>query len=105
MPSGGPGGTGPGATEVKHDGFVGVTTDGEVVEDLYAIHSTGVSTDAVVKAAQAFLDGPSAEERRAAVSDAADDDEWLARSDVDGHQREGVRCARPSGGRRSVHRL
>ncbi|MFE9623774.1 hypothetical protein [Streptomyces sp. NPDC006527] len=56
MPSGGPGGMGPGASEVKYADFVGVTTDGKVVEDLYSVHSTGVSTDAVVKAAQAFLD-------------------------------------------------
>ncbi|MFJ4829477.1 hypothetical protein ACIP79_06060 [Streptomyces sp. NPDC088747] len=63
MPSGGPGGgggMGPGASEVRYADFTGVTTDGKIVEDLYSVHSTDVSTDATVKAAQAFLDGPRA---------------------------------------------
>ncbi|NUO43211.1 MAG: hypothetical protein HOV82_14360, partial [Streptomyces sp.] len=68
MPSGGPGGgggggMGPGASQVKYADVVGVTTDGKVVDDLYTIHSTDVSTDGLVKAAQAFLDGLSAKER------------------------------------------
>src|SRR5262245_45667286 len=51
MPSGGPGGggggaggggMGPGAGAVKYADFVGVTTDGKVVDDLYSIHSTDV---------------------------------------------------------------
>ncbi|MFD5280606.1 hypothetical protein [Streptomyces rubrogriseus] len=86
-PSGGPGGgggMGPGATAVKYADFKGVTTGGTVVDDLFSIHSTGVSTDAVVKAAQAFLDGLGAKVRRASVFD-VDDDEWLAWSNVDGY--------------------
>ncbi|MGP2439832.1 DUF3500 domain-containing protein [Streptomyces sp. JW3] len=94
MPSGGPGGAGggmgPGATEVKYADFVGVTTDGKVVDDLYSIHSTDVSTDKVVQAAQKFLDGLTAKERKASVFD-VDDDEWLAWSNVDGYEREGAR--------------
>jgi hypothetical protein len=90
MPSGGPGGMGPGQSEVKYADFKGLTTDGTVVDDLYSIHSTGVSTDAVVKAAQAFLDGLSAKERRACTFD-VDDDEWLAWSNVDGYERKGAR--------------
>ncbi|MEU9272591.1 DUF3500 domain-containing protein [Streptomyces sp. NPDC048251] len=94
MPSGGPGGgaggMGPGASEVKYADFVGVTTDGKVADDLYSIHATDVSTDKVVKAAQAFLDGLSTKERKASVFE-VDDDEWLAWSNVDGYQREGAR--------------
>ncbi|MEU9309817.1 DUF3500 domain-containing protein [Streptomyces sp. NPDC048256] len=94
MPSGGPGGgaggMGPGASEVKYADFVGVTTDGKVADDLYSIHATDVSTDKVVKAAQAFLDGLTTKERKASVFE-VDDDEWLAWSNVDGYQREGVR--------------
>ncbi|QJT06617.1 DUF3500 domain-containing protein [Streptomyces asoensis] len=94
MPSGGPGGgaggMGPGASEVKYADFVGVTTDGKVTDDLYSIHATDVSTDKVVKAAQAFLDGLTAKERKASVFE-VDDDEWLAWSNVDGYQREGAR--------------
>ncbi|MER5753377.1 DUF3500 domain-containing protein [Streptomyces sp. NPDC002088] len=89
-PGGGAGGMGPGASEVKYADFVGVTTDGKVADDLYAIHSTDVSTDAVVKAAQAFLDGLSAKERKSCTFD-VDDDEWLAWSNVDGYARKGVR--------------
>lgn len=94
MPSGGPGGgaggMGPGASEVKYADFVGVTTDGKVADGLYSIHATDVSTDKVVKAAQAFLDGLTAKERKASVFE-VDDDEWLAWSNVDGYQREGAR--------------
>ncbi|MFJ9025345.1 DUF3500 domain-containing protein [Streptomyces sp. NPDC102259] len=94
MPSGGPGGgaggMGPGASEVKYADFVGVTTDGKVADDLYSIHATDVSTDKVVKAAQAFLDGLTTKERKASVFE-GDDDEWLAWSNVDGYQREGAR--------------
>ncbi|MBE8470088.1 DUF3500 domain-containing protein [Streptomyces sp. 3R004] len=96
MPSGGPGGggggggMGPGASQVKYADVVGVTTDGKVVDDLYTIHSTDVSTDALVKAAQAFLDGLSAKERKSCTFD-IDADEWTAWSNVDGYDRKGVR--------------
>lgn len=94
MPSGGPGGggggMGPGASQVKYAEVKGVTTDGTVVEDLYAIHSTDVSTDALVKAAQTFLDGLSTKERTSCVFD-IDADEWTAWSNVDGYDRKGVR--------------
>ncbi|MEU6254191.1 DUF3500 domain-containing protein [Streptomyces sp. NPDC047043] len=89
-PGGGAGGMGPGASEVKYADFKGVTSDGKLVDDLYSIHSTDVSTDGIVKAAQAFLDGLSAKERKSATFD-VDDDEWLAWSNVDGYQRKGVR--------------
>ena len=96
MPSGGPGGggggggMGPGASQVKYADVVGVTTDGKVVDDLYTIHSTDVSTDALVKAAQAFQDGLSAKERKSCTFD-IDADEWTAWSNVDGYDRKGVR--------------
>lgn len=95
MPSGGPGGggaggMGPGASQVKYADVTGVTTDGKVVEDLYSIHSTDVSTDGLVKAAQAFLDGLSTAERKSCTFD-IDADEWTAWSNVDGYEREGVR--------------
>lgn len=91
MPSGGPGGgMGRGASEVKYADFLGVTTDGKVVDDLYFIHSTDVSTDKIVKAAQAFLDDLTTTERKASVFD-VDDDEWLKWSNVDGYERQGAR--------------
>lgn len=98
MPSGGPGGPGggggggmgPGASQVKYADVVGVTTDGKAVEDLFTIHSTDVSTDGLVKAAQTFLDGLSAKERKSCTFD-VDADEWTAWSNVDGYDRKGVR--------------
>ncbi|MGW0712526.1 DUF3500 domain-containing protein [Streptomyces sp. NPDC002643] len=75
---------------MKYADFVGVTTDGKVVEDLYSIHSTGVSTDRIVRKAQAFLDGLSSGERKSCVFD-VEDDEWLKWSNVDGYERQGVR--------------
>ncbi|MGW1611467.1 DUF3500 domain-containing protein [Streptomyces sp. NPDC002285] len=57
---------------------------------LFSVHSTGVSTDALVKAAQAFLDGLSTKERRSCTFD-VDADEWTAWSNVDGYERKGVR--------------
>lgn len=94
MPSGGPGGggsgMGPGQSEVKYADFKGVTTNGTITDGLYSIHSTDVSTDGIVKAAQAFLDGLTAKERKSCTFD-VDNDEWLAWSNVDGYQRKGVR--------------
>lgn len=97
MPSGGPGaggggggGMGPGISQVKYKDLKGVTADGKVVDDLFTIHSTGVSTDKLVKAAQAFLDGLSAKERKSCTFD-IDADEWTAWSNVDGYDRKGVR--------------
>lgn len=89
-PGGGGGGMGPGASAVKYADFVGVTTDGKIVDDLYSIHSTDVSTDKVVQKAQAFLDGLTGAEKKASVFD-VEDDEWLAWSNVDGYEREGAR--------------
>ncbi|WP_225962923.1 DUF3500 domain-containing protein [Actinomadura algeriensis] len=84
------GGMGPGASEVLYDDFVGVTTDGNVVEGLYSLHSTGVSTAAVVKAAQDFLAGLTEAQREATLFN-VQSDEWLAWSNVDAYEREGVR--------------
>ncbi|MGP3769713.1 DUF3500 domain-containing protein [Streptomyces sp. SDT5-1] len=92
---------GPGVDEVEYDVFKGLATDGKIVADLYSIHSTSVSTTAVVHAAQAFLDGLSAKERRACTFD-VDDDEWLAWSNVDGYEREGVRMCDITAARRKL---
>ncbi|MFJ8135894.1 DUF3500 domain-containing protein [Streptomyces sp. NPDC096013] len=105
MPSGGPGGggsgMGPGQSEVKYADFTGVSTDGKITDGLYSIHATDVSTDGIVKAAQAFLDGLSAKERTSCTFD-VDDDEWLAWSNVDGYQRKGVRMGDITAGKRNL---
>ncbi|MFB8775598.1 DUF3500 domain-containing protein [Streptomyces broussonetiae] len=87
-PSGPPAGGGFGQT-IAYDDFVGVTTDGTVVDDLYAVHSTGVSTTPVVRAAQAFLDSLTGDQRSATLFD-VDADQWLDWTNVDSNDREGV---------------
>src|SRR4029078_11486802 len=55
--------------------FKGVTTDGRVVPGLFAVKSTGVSTEPVRKAAETFLNGLTAPQR-AKSTFGIDDDEW-----------------------------
>ncbi|WP_370264831.1 DUF3500 domain-containing protein [Streptomyces sp. V4I8] len=52
-------------------------------------------------AAQAFLDGLSAKEKRSAQYD-VQDDEWPAWSNVDGYERKGVRMGDPTDERRDL---
>ncbi|MFD7136801.1 DUF3500 domain-containing protein [Streptomyces sp. NPDC059894] len=87
-PSGPPAGGGFGQT-IAYDDFVGVTTDGTVVDDLYAIHSTGVSTTPVIRAAQAFVDSLTDDQKSATLFD-VDADQWLDWTNVDSNDREGV---------------
>ena len=55
--------------------FRGITTDGKAAPGLFAIKSTGVSTEPVRKAAAEFLKGLSAEQR-AKTSFGLEDPEW-----------------------------
>ncbi len=55
--------------------FKGVTADGNVAPNLFAIKSTGVSTSPVRKAADAFLAALTAEQRTKTLF-TVDDDEW-----------------------------
>lgn len=55
--------------------FKGVTTDGNVVPNLFAIKSTGVSTAPVRKAADAFLASLTPEQKTKTLF-TVDDDEW-----------------------------
>ncbi|MBV9578437.1 MAG: DUF3500 domain-containing protein, partial [Chloroflexi bacterium] len=61
--------------------FTGITTDGQVVPDLFRIASTGVSTQPIREAADAFLACLDADQRRAAQFD-VDDDAWRAWSNI-----------------------
>jgi len=85
-PPGGPGGN---EAEALVEAFKGITTDGTVIPDLYSIYSTGVSTEPVRTAAEAFL-ASLTDEQREAVLFAVDDEEWRKWSNVDGYQRQGV---------------
>lgn len=69
--------------------FKGVTTDGTIVPNLFAIRSTGVSTAPVREAAQAFL-GVLTDEQRKSTTYPVDDDEWRKWNNVHRYARQGV---------------
>ncbi|HEX8030906.1 MAG TPA: DUF3500 domain-containing protein, partial [Vicinamibacterales bacterium] len=69
--------------------FTGIATPAGLESGLFAIRSTGVSTDPVVKAAQSFLAALSAPQRQASTF-AADDIEWRKWMNQDFYVRQGV---------------
>ena len=69
--------------------FVGITTDGTPETGLFAIRSTGVSTEPVRQAAEAFLAALSDAERNR-TSFAIDDDEWRKWMNQHFYVRQGV---------------
>lgn len=92
---GGPGGAGGGMGDQGiSEEFLGLTTDGTVIPDLYAIQASGVATTAVTAAAAAWLTSLTDEQRSAASFEINPEDytqdEWRLWSNVDGYQRNGV---------------
>ena len=71
------------------DPFVGVTTDGGTVPDLFEIRATGVSTAPVVEAAAQFLNALSSDQRRRTVF-SEDDVEWRKWANQHIYFRDGV---------------
>jgi hypothetical protein len=69
--------------------FKGVTTNGTVTPGLYAIRATGVSTEPIVRTANAFI-GALTEAQRAKTTFAVDDDEWRKWANVHRYPRQGV---------------
>jgi hypothetical protein len=69
--------------------FKGVTTNGTVIPGLYSIRSTGVSTEPVMRAANAFITGLTPEQR-AKTQYPVDDDEWRKWANVHRYPRQGV---------------
>ena len=69
--------------------FRGVTTDGKVVPGLFPIRSTGVSTEPVRKAAEAFL-AALTPEQRGRTTFAVDDPEWRKWMNQHFYVRQGV---------------
>ncbi len=69
--------------------FKGVTTDGRVVPDLFAIRSTGVSTEPVRRAADAFLKALDPAQREKTTF-AIDDPEWRKWMNQHFYVRQGV---------------
>ena len=69
--------------------FKGVTTDGEIIGGLFAIRSTGVSTEPVREAAATFL-ASLTDEQRGRTSFAVDDPEWRKWMNQHSYVRQGV---------------
>jgi hypothetical protein len=69
--------------------FRGVTTNGTIVKDLFPIKSTGVSTEPVRRAAEAWLKSLAPEQRKAAAF-GVDDDEWRKWMNQHFYVRQGV---------------
>lgn len=69
--------------------FKGITTNGQIVPGLFGIHSTGVSTEPVRKAADALLSALSAEQRVKTMF-ALDDPEWRKWMNQSFYVRQGV---------------
>jgi hypothetical protein len=75
---------------VRYADFVGVTTDGTPLPDLYEPRHTGVSTVPVMRAGAAFLAALTPEQRAETWYDVTAD-QWLNWSNVDYFPRRGVR--------------
>lgn len=71
------------------DDFVGITANGQVEAGLFPIAPTGVSTEAVVNAAIAFVDTLDAEQQQR-VAFPADDLEWRRWANIHLSTRQGV---------------
>jgi len=69
--------------------FKGITANGQIETDLFAIRSTGVSTEPVRRAADAFL-GALTPEQRAKTLFAVGDPEWRKWMNQDFYVRQGV---------------
>ena len=86
-PSGG--GFGQMETRALAEPFKGVTTNGSVMPGLYTIHSSGVSTEPVMRTANAFIAALTAEQRAKTLYP-VDDDEWRKWANVHRYPRQGV---------------
>jgi hypothetical protein len=72
--------------------FAGITTDGKVVPGLFTIQKTGVSTQPITEAAEAFLAALDPEQRAQTLF-AVDSDEWRRWSNIHRYPRQGVALA------------
>jgi hypothetical protein len=80
---------GPSGSVVTYADFKGLTTDGTIVPDLFAIHSTGVSTAATVAAATAFIATLTDAQKSETLYDVTAD-QWLNWSNIHNFPRKGL---------------
>jgi len=83
------------------EAFKGVTTSDEPVRGLYPLRSTGVSTEPVRRAARAFLDSLTVEQR-ARTTFRVDDDEWRKWMNQHFYIRQGVSFEEMGGAQRDA---
>jgi len=69
--------------------FRGVTTNGNIQQDLFEIRSTGISTQSIVDSANTFLELLTAEQRER-IAFTVDDDEWRKWANQHIYYRDGV---------------
>lgn len=69
--------------------FKGITTNGKLLPDLYSIQSTGISTEPVRRAADAFIASLSNQQQANALF-AIDSDEWRRWSNIHRYPRNGI---------------
>ena len=81
--------------------FKGITTNGQVAPGLFSIHSTGVSTEPVQKAASAFLAALTLDQRSKAMF-SVDDPEWRKWMNQHFYVRQGVSFKDMSDGQRDA---
>src|SRR6266571_1893025 len=62
--------------------FVGITTDGHPIQGLFPIRGTGVSTEPLLIAADAYLEAFTPEQRANGVFAVEDDDAWRSWSNI-----------------------
>ena len=81
--------------------FKGITTDGSVLEGIFEVESTGVSTEPVRKAAITFLESLD-ESQRGEIKFSIDDDEWRKWMNQHFYVRQGVGFVDMTGAQRSA---
>jgi hypothetical protein len=97
----GRGGFGQRARQALSEPFVGLTAGGEVEQNLYSLHETGVSTAPVREAAEGFL-ATLADEQRERAMFPVDDSEWRNWANVHLFDRQGVSLDEMSGAQREA---
>jgi hypothetical protein len=83
------------------EAFKGVTTNGEIVPNLFSVRSTGVSTEPVRIAAEAYLATLNAEQRARTLYP-VDDEEWRKWMNIHSYLRQGVRFRDLTDGQRGA---
>lgn len=75
--------------EVLAEAFVGITTDGSPIKDIFPIKATGVSTSAMVQAAENYLAALTPDQKKKSMFPVGDD-EWRKWHNIEIYERQGL---------------